>query len=154
MSDLAPHFPSSAMLPSPPSQSHGMALTFLSVIIHETGRPLRQRRHTQMPPSQPEAAAPLSLLQVAFDPVDGSSIYPANWAVGTIFGIWPGASTQGVCAAPLHCACWVMLWWRAGGKLLGCSGRDQVAAGFSVFGPRTVVVLACRSGDVPKASLD
>mmetsp|Transcript_3452 Transcript_3452/g.9929 ORF Transcript_3452/g.9929 Transcript_3452/m.9929 type:complete len:305 (+) Transcript_3452:96-1010(+) len=55
---------------------------------------------------------------VAFDPVDGSSIYPANWSVGTIFGIWPGA------------------------KLLGVTGREQAAAGFSVFGPRTLIVLA------------
>lgn len=59
---------------------------------------------------------------VAFDPVDGSSIYPANWSVGTIFGIWPG------------------------GQLLGRCGQDQVAAGFSVFGPRTVIVIARPSG--------
>lgn len=27
---------------------------------------------------------------VAFDPLDGSSIVDANFAVGTIMGIWPG----------------------------------------------------------------
>ena len=30
----------------------------------------------------------------------------------------------------------------AGGELLGRRGSEQVAAGFSVFGPRTLVVLA------------
>jgi len=59
---------------------------------------------------------------VAFDPVDGSSIYPANWAVGTIFGVWPGST------------------------LLGRTGKEQVAAGFSVYGPRTVLVLARPDG--------
>jgi sedoheptulose-bisphosphatase len=28
---------------------------------------------------------------VGFDPLDGSSIIDANFAVGTICGIWPGA---------------------------------------------------------------
>lgn len=28
---------------------------------------------------------------VSFDPLDGSSIIDANFAVGTICGIWPGA---------------------------------------------------------------
>lgn len=27
---------------------------------------------------------------VAFDPLDGSSIVDTNFAVGTIFGVWPG----------------------------------------------------------------
>ena len=27
---------------------------------------------------------------VAFDPLDGSSIVDANFAVGTIMGVWPG----------------------------------------------------------------
>jgi hypothetical protein len=29
---------------------------------------------------------------VAFDPLDGSSIVDANFAVGTIMGIWPGST--------------------------------------------------------------
>eukprot|EP00798_Chlamydomonas_sp_ICE-L_P013014 gene13014-3519_t len=33
-----------------------------------------------------------SQLQVAFDPIDGSSIAGANFAVGSIFSIWPGAT--------------------------------------------------------------
>lgn len=58
------------------------------------------------------------LLQVAFDPVDGSSIYSANFAVGSIFGIWPGKD------------------------LLGRTGRELAAACYAVYGPRTVLVLS------------
>jgi fructose-1,6-bisphosphatase len=62
-------------------------------------------------------------LQVAFDPLDGSSIFSANFAVGSIFGIWPGSSP------------------------LGQTGRDQAAAAYSIYGPRTLLVVA-----VPTAS--
>jgi len=55
---------------------------------------------------------------VAFDPLDGSSIVDTNFAVGTIFGIWPGD------------------------ELTGITGRQQAAAGMSVYGPRTVLVIA------------
>lgn len=57
-------------------------------------------------------------MQVAFDPLDGSSIIAANFAVGSIFGIWPG------------------------GSLLGMTGCQQAAAAYSVYGPRTVLVIA------------
>lgn len=33
---------------------------------------------------------------VAFDPLDGSSIVDTNFAVGTIFGIWPGNDLVGI----------------------------------------------------------
>lgn len=56
--------------------------------------------------------------QVVFDPLDGSSILSANLAVGTIFGIWDTPS------------------------LLGQSCRHQVAAGYAVYGPRTLLVWA------------
>lgn len=56
--------------------------------------------------------------QVAFDPLDGSSIVDANFAVGSIFGVWPG------------------------GTPLGQTGRDQAAAMYSVYGPRTMFVVA------------
>lgn len=59
---------------------------------------------------------------VAFDPLDGSSIFDANFAVGSIFGVWPGSTP------------------------LGQTGRDQVAAAYSVYGPRTLLVLAVPSG--------
>lgn len=55
---------------------------------------------------------------VAFDPLDGSSIVGANWAVGSIFGVWPGSS------------------------LVGRTGREQAAAAYAVYGPRTLLVLA------------
>lgn len=60
---------------------------------------------------------------VAFDPLDGSSIVDTNFAVGTIFGVWPGD------------------------KLTGITGRDQAAAGMGVYGPRSVFVIAMK--DVP-----
>ncbi len=55
---------------------------------------------------------------VAFDPLDGSSLVDVNLAVGTIWGIWPG------------------------GDLIGRTGSEQVAAGYAVYGPRTVLVIA------------
>lgn len=55
---------------------------------------------------------------VAFDPLDGSSIFSANFAVGSIFGVWKGSSP------------------------LGQTGRDQVAAAYSIYGPRTLLVVA------------
>jgi len=57
---------------------------------------------------------------VAFDPLDGSSIVDTNFAVGTIFGVWPGD------------------------KLKDITGREQVAAGMGVFGPRTVFCIAMK----------
>ncbi|KAA6423489.1 MAG: sedoheptulose-bisphosphatase precursor [Trebouxia sp. A1-2] len=55
---------------------------------------------------------------VAFDPLDGSSIVGANFAVGSIFGIWPGD------------------------ELIGRRGSEQAAAVYAVYGPRTVLVVA------------
>uniref|UniRef100_A0A7S1UY49 Fructose-bisphosphatase n=1 Tax=Grammatophora oceanica TaxID=210454 RepID=A0A7S1UY49_9STRA len=52
------------------------------------------------------------------DPLDGSSIIDANFSVGSIYGIWPGK------------------------KLLGRSGREQVAAAVALYGPRTVLCVA------------
>lgn len=58
---------------------------------------------------------------VAFDPLDGSSIVGANFAVGSIFGIWPGS------------------------KIIGSKGSEQAAAAYSVYGPRTLLVWAIPS---------
>jgi sedoheptulose-bisphosphatase len=55
---------------------------------------------------------------VAFDPLDGSSIIDANFAVGTIVGIWPGNG------------------------LVGRTGREQVASLVCQYGPRVTVALA------------
>lgn len=62
--------------------------------------------------------APAGAYTVAFDPLDGSSLVDVNLAVGTIFGVWPGAA------------------------LLGQTGRGLAAAGYAVYGPRTLLVLA------------
>lgn len=55
---------------------------------------------------------------VGFDPLDGSSIVDANFAVGTIAGIWPGRG------------------------LLGRTGREQVASFVTMYGPRVTMALA------------
>lgn len=52
------------------------------------------------------------------DPLDGSSIIDANFSVGSIYGIWPGT------------------------RLVGRSGREQVAAAVALYGPRTVLCVA------------
>uniref|UniRef100_A0A7S3YR17 fructose-bisphosphatase n=1 Tax=Lotharella globosa TaxID=91324 RepID=A0A7S3YR17_9EUKA len=60
---------------------------------------------------------------VAFDPLDGSSIIGTNFAVGTIFGVWPGSCLVGA----------------------NQTGRKQKAAGMAVYGPRTTITLAIDS---------
>lgn len=55
---------------------------------------------------------------VAFDPLDGSSVIGANFAVGTIAGVWPGPG------------------------LLGRTGAEQAAALIAQYGPRVTVALA------------
>jgi len=52
------------------------------------------------------------------DPLDGSSVIDANFSVGSIFGIWPGT------------------------KLIGRTGREQVASAVSLYGPRTLLLIA------------
>jgi len=55
---------------------------------------------------------------VAFDPLDGSSIVGPNFAVGSIFGVWPGS------------------------KLEKRTGREQVAACMAMYGPRITMAVA------------
>ncbi len=64
-------------------------------------------------------AAPFS---VVFDPLDGSSLLDANLAIGSIFGIYPK------------------------GTPIGRTPRDQVAALYLVYGPRTVLVYSAGKG--------
>lgn len=52
------------------------------------------------------------------DPLDGSSIIDANFSVGSIYGIWPGD------------------------KLVGRTGREQIASAVALYGPRTVLCIA------------
>jgi len=70
-----------------------------------------------------EASTPRLLHQggsvsVSFDPLDGSSVLDAGLAVGSIVGVWPGAT------------------------FVGLTGRQQLAALYVVYGPRTLLVLA------------
>jgi fructose-1,6-bisphosphatase I len=53
---------------------------------------------------------------VAYDPLDGSSLVDANFAIGSIFGIYPGTS------------------------LIGRKPSEQVAALYVLYGPRTLLV--------------
>jgi sedoheptulose-bisphosphatase len=57
----------------------------------------------------------------SFDPLDGSSLVDVNLAVGTIFGIWQGKG------------------------FMGKTGRDLVAAGYAIYGPRTTFIIAIDS---------
>ncbi len=59
---------------------------------------------------------------VVFDPLDGSSLVDVNFAVGSIFGVYPA------------------------GNPIGKTGDDQVAACFAVYGPRTTLVITVKKG--------
>ena len=70
------------------------------------------------------AGAPFLLL---FDPLDGSSNIDVNVSIGTIFSVLPAIAGEG--AAPFL-----------------QTGRNQVAAGYCVYGPQTTLVLSLGSG--------
>lgn len=59
---------------------------------------------------------------VAFDPLDGSSLVSANFSIGSIFSIFRGKG------------------------FLGKKGKDMAAAGYIVYGPRTILVVATDAG--------
>lgn len=59
---------------------------------------------------------------VVFDPLDGSSLVDANFAIGSIFGIYKG------------------------GDIIGRTPREQVAALYVLYGPRTLLVYSVGSG--------
>jgi len=62
-------------------------------------------------------------LLVAFDPIDGSSVASSGLAVGTSLGIYQGKNS-----------------------FLECTGRDQVAAMYLLYGPRIVLVYSVGEG--------
>jgi len=70
----------------------------------------------------PAELDPTEQYNVAFDPLDGSSIIAPNWTVGTILGIWD----SGTSALNLNPA------------------AKQIAAVLGVFGPRTTAIVAVR----------
>ena len=59
---------------------------------------------------------------VVFDPLDGSSLVEADFAIGSIFGIYKGPA------------------------VIGRKPRDQVAALYALYGPRTVLVYSTGQG--------
>lgn len=74
-----------------------------------------------------DASKPLA---IAIDPLDGSSNIETNVSIGTIFAIFPVPDSG------------------AGGieSALMQPGREQLAAGFFIYGPQTALVLTVKSG--------
>jgi len=66
---------------------------------------------------------------VTFDPLDGSSNIDVNVSVGTIFSVLPAPSGHAPTEADFL-----------------QPGRNQVAAGYAVYGPQTMLVLTLSSG--------
>lgn len=60
---------------------------------------------------------------ITFDPLDGSSIVDANFAVGSIFGIWPKS------------------------ELIGVSCREMVGACLAIYGTKSCAVVYDQEGD-------
>jgi fructose-1,6-bisphosphatase I len=67
---------------------------------------------------------------VVFDPLDGSSLVDANFAIGSIFGIYPSA-----CANDSQKR-----------DLVGRTPSEQVAALYTLYGPRTILVYSTGNG--------
>ncbi len=59
---------------------------------------------------------------VVFDPLDGSSLVDVNFAIGSIFGVYEGSD------------------------LIGRTPREQVAALYVLYGPRTLLVYSAGNG--------
>lgn len=65
---------------------------------------------------------PKGIFSVFFDPLDGSSLFDVNFSVGTIVGIYKGQD------------------------VIGRTPRDQVAALYALYGPRTTMVVSMGQG--------
>lgn len=87
------------------------------------------KEHLVLDPSAPIA--------VAMDPLDGSSNTDTNVSIGTIFSLLPALADAG------------------GGEAHFLQpGRNQIAAGFIIYGPQTSIVFALGSGDTQIFTLD
>ncbi len=62
------------------------------------------------------------LFTVVYDPLDGSSLVDVNFAIGSIFGIY------------------------CGGEVIGKKPKDQCAALYVLYGPRTILVYSLGGG--------
>lgn len=69
-----------------------------------------------------EGASEEGIYSVFFDPLDGSSLFDVNFSVGTIVGIYEGAD------------------------VIGRTPRGQAAALYTVYGPRTTMMLTVGQG--------
>jgi fructose-1,6-bisphosphatase I len=78
-----------------------------------------------------EATGRTGGLLVTFDPLDGSSNIDVNVSVGTIFSILPAPDGR----APIEA------------DFLQ-PGRNQLAAGYAIYGPQTMLVFTLGGGDV------
>jgi fructose-1,6-bisphosphatase I len=79
---------------------------------------------------EPEVLDPHASLAVAIDPLDGSSNIDTLAPIGTIFSIMPG----GVCINNNPSALFLQ------------PGRNQLAAGFLIYGPQTALVVTLGAG--------
>ena len=66
---------------------------------------------------------------VLFDPLDGSSNIEINMAIGTIFSVLPKPDDK-----PLSTECFLQ------------NGKKQVAAGYCLFGPQTILTISLGDG--------
>ena len=73
--------------------------------------------------TQPQILNEDGTYTICFDPLDGSSIVGASFAVGSIFGIWPKS------------------------ELIGCSCRDMIGACLAVYGTKSTVVVYDQNKD-------
>ncbi|HEY1660655.1 MAG TPA: class 1 fructose-bisphosphatase [Candidatus Sulfotelmatobacter sp.] len=78
---------------------------------------------------RPVDLSPAAPLAVAIDPLDGSSNIESNVSLGTIFSIFPAAQSAA----------------KADNHFLR-PGREQLAAGFVIYGPHTSLVLTLGDG--------
>ena len=76
---------------------------------------------------EPVVLHPAGQIVVAIDPLDGSSNIDTNMSIGTIFSVLPVVEGDP-------------------GRSLFQAGRNQLAAGFVVYGPRTTMVVSFGDG--------
>ena len=91
----------------------------------EMDAPMTIEQHAQVTINQHAQAKFL----VVFDPLDGSSNVPVNVSVGSIFSILNAAPGRAPCDEDYL-----------------QSGRNQIAAGYAIYGPATMLVLTIGKG--------
>ncbi|HET8871559.1 MAG TPA: class 1 fructose-bisphosphatase [Aquabacterium sp.] len=98
----------------------------LARCCHVAGWASEELEHVQASPQHAEHGP----LLVVYDPLDGSSNIEANISIGTIFSILPHRYRGA----------------RPGDADFMQPGHQQVAAGYVLYGPATLMVLTCRRG--------